>query len=115
MPRHPWVDHGRPATAPEPGIEMRFADGGVIVLELMGTLDGDTGQALEQAAMAVAASDGTTRLDIDLRGLEGYTPEGADALVACRTHCAGLAGGLHYRTGRGPGREALLAAYSRQQ
>ena len=113
----PW-NPARPAAppvSPDPGIEMRFADDGVIVLELLGTLDRDTGRALEQAAMAVAVSDGTTRMDIDLRRLEGYTPEGADALVACRAHCAGLPGGLHYRTGRGPGREALLAAYSRQQ
>jgi len=113
----PWNSPAHPTrpVAPDPGIEMRFAADGVIVLELLGTLDGDTGEALEQAAMAVASSDGTTRLDIDLRRLEHYTPDGADALVACRSHCAALAGGLHYRTGRGPGREALLAAYSRQR
>jgi hypothetical protein len=32
-------------------------------------------------------------------------------LVTCRTLGSDLPGGLHYRTSRGPGREALLSAY----
>jgi hypothetical protein len=63
----------------------------------------------EAAASAVA--DEAARLDIDLRGVRRYTQGGASALVACRTLTTALAEGLHYRTGRGPGREALLAAY----
>ena len=39
--------------------------------------------------------------------------EGAvDSLVQCRAICGDLPDGLHYRTGRGPGRAALLAAYT---
>ena len=95
-------------------IEMRFADGGVIVLSLTGELDKAAGDALQEAAAAVAESDDTTRLDIDLRALASFTPEGADALVACRSLATSLPGGLHYRTGRGPGRAALLAAYARR-
>ena len=58
-----------------------------------------------------AVADAPERLDIDLRQLASLTHEGAVALVRCREICADLADGLHYRTGRGPGRDALLAAY----
>jgi hypothetical protein len=112
---HPFPPSGATSLSDMPHtIEMRFADGGVIVLTLAGELDQEAGAALEEAAAAVAASDDTTRLDIDLRSLTSFTPEGADALVACRSLATSLAGGLHYRTGRGPGRAALLAAYARR-
>jgi hypothetical protein len=63
------------------------------------------------AAAAIEAGQ-PDRLDIDLRGLQGYTEDGARALAACRTLGNRLVEGLHYRTGRGPGREALLVAYA---
>lgn len=81
-----------------------------VVIAVERTLDGREGDALLSAASAAVATN-PDRLDIDLRGLEDYTDEGAKALVACRALGAQLAEGLHYRTGRGPGREALLAAY----
>ena len=52
------------------------------------------------------------RVDIDLAALQSWTQEGAVALVRCREVCGDLPDGLHYRTGRGPGRAALLAAYA---
>ena len=51
-------------------------------------------------------------MDIDLCSLTGYTDAGAGSLVACRDLCTELPDGLHYRTGQGPGRDALLAAYA---
>jgi hypothetical protein len=53
-----------------------------------------------------------SRIDVDLRALDSFTDAGARALVGCRELGARLPEGLHYRTGRGPGREALLAAYT---
>jgi hypothetical protein len=87
------------------------SEGAAVVLELSDTLNADVARALVDAATA-AVADGPERLDIDLRQLRTWTPEGAIALVRCREICADLADGLHYRTGRGPGRDALLSAYS---
>lgn len=85
-------------------------EGSTVVIAVERTLDAREGEALVEAARAALAA-GPARLDIDLRALEGYTEEGARALVACRDLGAELPEGLHYRTGKGPGREALLAAY----
>jgi hypothetical protein len=84
---------------------------GAVVLELSDLLDARAGEALLAAASA-ATSTSPDRLEIDLRHLQAWTQDGAAALVACREICAALPGGLHYRTGRGPGRSALLAAYT---
>ena len=86
-------------------------DGAAVVLELSDTLDDTVGRALVDAATAAVAT-APERLDIDLRKLQAWTPDGASALVRCREICADLADGLHYRTGRGPGRDALLSAYT---
>lgn len=85
-------------------------EGSTVVIAVERTLDAREGAALVDAARAALAA-GPARLDIDLRALEAYTDEGARALVACRELGVKLAEGLHYRTGKGPGREALLAAY----
>lgn len=87
------------------------SEGDAVILELSDILDASVGRALVDAATA-AVADAPERLDIDLRKLRSWTPEGAIALVRCREICTDLADGLHYRTGRGPGRDALLSAYS---
>jgi hypothetical protein len=87
------------------------SEGAVVVLELSDALDAAVGQTLVDAA-AAAVADAPERLDIDLRQLRTWTQDGAAALVRCREICGDLADGLHYRTGRGPGRDALLAAYT---
>jgi len=85
-------------------------EGGAVVLELVDALDAPTGQVLVDAvASAVATSP--ERVEIDLTGLSTWTDAGATSLVSCREMCRDLPEGLHYRTGRGPGRDALLAAY----
>lgn len=86
------------------------SDGTAVVIAVEGGLDQSTGEALIGAATAAVAT-GPSHLDIDLRGLESFTDEGARALVTCRTLGSDLPGGLHYRTSRGPGRDALLSAY----
>ena len=86
------------------------SDGSVVVIAVEQSLDQSTGEALLEAVTAAVAT-GPSRLDIDLCGVESFTDDGAHALVACRTLGSPLPGGLHYRTNRGPGREALLTAY----
>jgi hypothetical protein len=86
------------------------SDGSAVVIAVEGGLDQSTGEALIDAATAAVAT-GPSHLDIDLRGLESFTDEGARALLTCRTLGSELPGGLHYRTNRGPGRDALLSAY----
>jgi len=84
-----------------------------VVLTIEGTLDGDAGAALLDATRA-AADDGAPRIDIDLRSITDFTDEGARSLLRCRELCGALLDGLHYRTGQGPGRDALLTAYAEE-
>jgi hypothetical protein len=83
----------------------------VAVLSVWGCLDAEVGAALHAAAES-AATQRACRLDIDLRQIAAFTPDGAVALRDCRDAGTALEQGLHYRTGRGPGRQALLAAYT---
>jgi hypothetical protein len=87
------------------------AGGGTVVLEVSDLLDDGAGAALVAAAEAALTMD-PERIDIDLTTLRSWTQDGAASLVQCRAVCSDLPGGLHYRTGRGPGRAALLAAYT---
>jgi hypothetical protein len=84
-----------------------------VVLTIEGALDGDAGAALLEATRA-AADDGAPRIDIDLRSVTAFTDDGARSLLRCRELCGALLDGLHYRTGQGPGREALLTAYAEE-
>jgi len=87
------------------------SDGRTVVLAVVRCLDETAGGALLDAA-STAIHAHTERIDVDLRSLESYTDAGARALVICRDLCSNLPEGLHYRTGRGPGRDALMAAYT---
>ena len=106
---------GDAAAAPYVGRERPPIDviqeGDTVVLAVVCCLDEAAGGALVDAASA-AVDSGPSRIDVDLRSLDSYTDAGARALVSCRDLGARLPEGLHYRTGRGPGREALLAAYT---
>ena len=86
-------------------------EGTTVVLAVVRCLDETAGGALLDAASA-ALDTQPTRIDVDLRALDSFTDAGARSLVGCRDLGAKLPGGLHYRTGRGPGRDALLAAYT---
>lgn len=96
---------------PERAIE-RSSSGGVVVLRVRGCLDGAAGAALVKAASEAAVERAPSRINIDLCSVTGFTPEGARWLLRCRRLSADLRDGLHYRTGRGPGQEALLVAYA---
>ncbi len=85
--------------------------GPAVVLEVSDALDAMAGRVLIDAVSSAIAT-APQRVDIDLRSLVSWTQEGARSLVRCRELCRDLPDGMHYRTGRGPGREALLAAYS---
>jgi hypothetical protein len=95
---------------PEHAVDVAHEDTGV-VLTIQGYLDAAVGKVLVRTC-ADAVEARTGRLDIDLRSLTGYTGAGACSLVTCRELCADLPDGLHYRTGQGPGADALLAAYA---
>lgn len=99
----------RAATSEPEGLEVAV-DHEIVVLIVRGHLDAAVGDAVAAATEGAVAQQ-ARRLDIDLRMVSSFTAEGAAALKACRSRTAGLREGLHYRTGRGPGRDALLAAY----
>ncbi|HZM29691.1 MAG TPA: hypothetical protein VFB77_04330 [Acidimicrobiales bacterium] len=102
------------ATSLEPPVRSPIditTEGNTVVLAVVRCLDEAAGGALLDAASAALDSQ-PTRIDVDLRALDSFTDAGARALVGCRDLGAKLPGGLHYRTGRGPGRDALLAAYT---
>jgi hypothetical protein len=86
-------------------------EGSTVVIAVEHRLDAVAGQSLLRAALDAIESQRPERVEIDLRALQDYDDDGAAALAACRSLGTGLAEGLHYRTGRGPGREALLVAY----
>jgi hypothetical protein len=112
--RPPTGDHdGRNAARDDQESPIRVhQEGTTVVIAVGGHLDLSTGELLLSAANAAVDGTGATRLDIDLRALDEFDDAGASALVSCRALGNRLAEGLHYRTGRGPGREALLAAYT---
>ena len=82
-----------------------------VVLTIEGCLDQQAGEALV-GAVTEAVMDGAGRLEVDLCSITGFTEDGACSLVAIRNLCDGLRDGLHYCTGQGPGRDALLAAFA---
>jgi hypothetical protein len=88
-----------------------MTSGTTVVLAVCRCLDAGAGQALTAAASA-AVEAGAQRIDVDLQELAAFTADGTASLVACRDIASAIPEGLHYRTGRGPGRDALLAAYS---
>jgi hypothetical protein len=91
----------------------RCTEGETVVLTIIGCLDAEAGASLLKR-VAAALEERACRVDIDLRSLTGFTEPGATALGACKRMCAGLPDGLHYRTGQGPGREALLSAFAEE-
>lgn len=106
------VESTRDMTAASP-IDVT-TEGTTVVLAVCRCLDEAAGGALLDAASAALDAGPTRRIEVDLRALDSYTDAGARALVGCRDLGTKLPEGLHYRTGRGPGREALLAAYTDQ-
>jgi hypothetical protein len=101
------------------GVETMSVAPEVAIVRLVGRLDGGAGlRLLEQARAALLA--GAIRLDIDLSEVTAFTAAGTAALLACRDlprapalgEGAAIGADVHYRTSRGPGRDALLAAFA---
>jgi hypothetical protein len=80
------------------------------VVTVRGRLDAATAVDLESLVRDLV-EHGLVGLEIDLREVAEWSGAGADGLVRCHRIAARLTDGLRYRTGRGPGHEALLAAY----
>jgi hypothetical protein len=85
-------------------------DGSLVTISVAGVLDAHGG--VELLATLQPELDGATRIDIDLLGVVGSTPEGARSLVRARSLSARLTDGLHFRTGPGAGQEVLLEAFA---
>lgn len=98
---------------PERAVQ-RTASGDVVVLTVLGRLDGGSGAALVRAIGAAVEED-VVRVDVDLAAITGFTPDGARWLLRCRALSGQVPEGLHYRPGRGAGQAALLAAYADEQ
>lgn len=83
---------------------------GTVVLSVTGRLDAEAGAAL-LAALNAALEISPDRVDVDLVAVDDFTPEGLDALQACRGLSCRLAQGMHFRTVGGPGQAAFLEAF----
>jgi hypothetical protein len=81
-----------------------------VTITLTGALDANGG--VELLAALQAELDTASRIDIDLRSVSGWTPEGARSLRRARSLAGRLTEGLHFRTGPGAGQEALLDAFA---
>jgi hypothetical protein len=97
----------RPGPAPS-GLVRHGA--GTVTITLTGALDANGG--VELLAALRAELETATRIDIDLRGVTSWTPEGARSLRRARSLATRLTDGLHFRTGPGAGQEALLDAFA---
>jgi hypothetical protein len=98
------------ATSPAPGRIHAVSVDSTLTLLVQGWLDAAVGAELVSAVRAGMAP-GIDRLDIDLRDVTGYTPQGAQALALIRDLSYALVDGVHYRT-VGVGGDALLAAFA---
>jgi len=85
-------------------------DGAVVTITLRGRLDAHAGVEL-LAALQDQIDEGPARVDLDIQGVEDWTPEGARALRRARRLGRVLEDGLHYRCAAGAGHDALLTAF----
>ena len=92
-----------------PGVSVR-RDGTVLTVTVTGQLDANSG--VELLAGVQAGTEGATRVDVDLLGIAGYTPEGARSLKRARAVAARLPEGLHFRIAPGICQDALLEAFA---
>lgn len=102
----------RPAPRPPrtaSGVTVR-RDGTVLTVTVTGQLDANSG--VELLAGVQSATEGAERVDVDLLGMSGFTPEGARSLKRARSVAARLPEGLHFRIAPGVCQEALLEAFA---
>lgn len=83
----------------------------VVTISLHGPLDGRVGHLVLKALWS-AIERGAARVDLDLLAVRSWTEAGAEVLRRCRALAAVRPVGLRFRTVAGPGRDALLFAFS---
>lgn len=88
--------------------------GPLITISLHGRLDAHAGVEL-LASLQGEIDAAPPRVDVDLLGIESWTPEGARSLRRARSLAQNLPDGLHFRTSSGVGHEALLAAFDEDE
>lgn len=86
-------------------------EGALVTITIRGRLDANAGVEL-LAAIQDEAESGPSRIDVDLQGVEDWTPEGARALRRARRLARVVDEGLHYRCAQGAGHGALLEAFA---
>lgn len=91
------------------GVAVR-RDGTVLTVTVTGQLDANSG--VELLAGIRSGIEGATRVDIDLLGIAGFTPEGARSLKRSRALSGHLPDGLHFRIAPGICQDALLEAFA---
>lgn len=103
------TDHRAPRGTTGTGVAVR-REGSVLTVTVTGQLDANSG--VELLAGIRSAIEGATRIDVDLLGIAGFTPEGARSLKRSRALSGRLPDGLHFRIAPGVCQEALLEAFA---
>ncbi len=85
-------------------------DDDVVTISLYGRLDGGAAHLIMKALWA-AIERGAARIDLDLLAVRSWTEGGAEVLARCRALTSERPVGLRFRTGAGPGRDALIFAF----
>lgn len=99
-----------PETTPA-GPVLVAVDDDIVTISLHGRLDGGVVHLI-LAALWSAIERGADRIDLDLLAVRSWTEAGAEALRRCRSVAAERPVGLRFRTTGGPGRDALLFAFT---
>jgi hypothetical protein len=86
-------------------------EGRLVTIAVRGRLDANAGVEL-LASLQDEIEGGPSRVDLDLQGVDDWTPEGARALRRARRLARVLHDGLHYRCAAGAGHDALLEAFA---
>jgi hypothetical protein len=97
--------------SPSDAVPIVDRDGAVVTISVRGRLDAHAGVEL-LAALQDEIDAGPSRVDVDLQGVDDWTPEGARALRRARRLGRVLSAGLHYRCAAGAGHDALLIAFT---
>jgi hypothetical protein len=97
--------------SPAPGRVQAVSVGSTLTLLVHGRLDDVAGAQLLDA-VAAGLVPGIVRLDVDLRDVDGFTDDGAAALVRVRDLGSALADGVRYRSAAGAGGDAFLSAFA---
>lgn len=100
-----------PTVDPRAGHVRVGREGALVTITIRGRLDANAGVEL-LAALQEEVDSGPARVDVDLQGVEDWTPEGARALRRARRLTRVVEDGLHFRCAPGAGHDALLEAFA---